>query len=117
MALAMIVAVETILIVALGLLSLILAKYLALRSNNERAHLRAHIHELEATKAELEKTSVDLKAALAAADAASKVKSDFLAAMSHELRTPLNAVIGFSEVMVNEVFGPLGNERYHEYAE
>jgi signal transduction histidine kinase len=37
--------------------------------------------------------------------------------MSHELRTPLNAVIGFSEVMANEVFGPLGNERYREYAE
>ena len=113
----MMAAAGAALIVVLGLLGLVLAKHLALRSSDERAHLRAHIHELEATKAELEKTSADLKAALATADAASKVKSEFLAAMSHELRTPLNAVIGFSEVMVNEVFGPLGNERYREYAE
>ena len=111
------VAVGVALIVALGVLGFIVAKYLAQRAGQERAHLRAHIQELEATKGELEKTSGDLKTALAAADAASKVKSEFLAAMSHELRTPLNAVIGFSEVMVNEVFGPLGNERYREYAE
>jgi signal transduction histidine kinase len=36
--------------------------------------------------------------------------------MSHELRTPLNAIIGFSEVMMRQVFGPLGSERYREYA-
>ena len=36
--------------------------------------------------------------------------------INHELRTPLNAVIGFSEVMALEMFGPLGNERYQEYA-
>ena len=36
--------------------------------------------------------------------------------MSHELRTPLNAIIGFSEVMMHQVFGPLGSERYREYA-
>src|SRR5262249_32169586 len=43
-------------------------------------------------------------------------KSVFLANMSHELRTPLNAVIGFSEVIERAMFGPLGNERYREYA-
>lgn len=43
-------------------------------------------------------------------------KSEFLANISHELRTPLNAVIGFSEVMIQEVFGPIGNDRYREYA-
>lgn len=42
--------------------------------------------------------------------------SDLLAQMSHELRTPLNAVIGFSEVMLRELHGPLGNARYQEYA-
>ena len=36
--------------------------------------------------------------------------------MSHELRTPLNAVIGFSELMLRELHGPLGNARYQEYA-
>ncbi len=43
-------------------------------------------------------------------------RAELLAQMSHELRTPLNAVIGFSEVMLREVHGPLGHARYHEYA-
>ncbi|MBN9555022.1 MAG: PAS domain-containing sensor histidine kinase [Alphaproteobacteria bacterium] len=47
---------------------------------------------------------------------ASRAKSAFLANMSHELRTPLNAIIGFSELMEREIFGPLGNARYQEYA-
>jgi signal transduction histidine kinase len=42
--------------------------------------------------------------------------SELMAQMSHELRTPLNAVIGFSEVMQRELYGPLGNARYQEYA-
>jgi signal transduction histidine kinase len=49
------------------------------------------------------------------AESASKAKSEFLATMSHELRTPLNAILGFSEVIQNEIFGPIGNERYQEY--
>ncbi|MBA5723608.1 PAS domain-containing sensor histidine kinase [Liberibacter sp. Z1] len=43
-------------------------------------------------------------------------KSDFLARVSHEIRTPLNAIIGFSEVIKNQQFGPVGNPRYIEYA-
>ena len=51
-----------------------------------------------------------------AAEEANRAKSRFLANMSHELRTPLNAVIGFSEVMTHEMFGPVGSPRYLEYA-
>jgi len=51
-----------------------------------------------------------------AAENASRAKSMFLANMSHELRTPLNAVIGFSETMQLEAFGPLGSPKYGEYA-
>lgn len=36
--------------------------------------------------------------------------------MSHELRTPLNAILGFSEILQDQMFGPLGSEKYHEYS-
>ncbi|WP_421708391.1 ammonium transporter [Algihabitans sp.] len=49
------------------------------------------------------------------AESANAAKSNFLASMSHELRTPLNAVIGFSEVMREQTFGPLGSQRYRDY--
>jgi two-component system, cell cycle sensor histidine kinase PleC len=52
----------------------------------------------------------------AKAEEASRAKSTFLANMSHELRTPLNAVIGFSEIMSKELFGPLPNPQYKQYA-
>jgi PAS domain S-box-containing protein len=57
----------------------------------------------------------ELTSAKKAAENASSQKSDFLAKMSHEIRTPLNAIIGFSEVMMEERFGPVGNDRYKEY--
>ncbi|MDE2114747.1 MAG: PAS-domain containing protein [Hyphomicrobiales bacterium] len=49
------------------------------------------------------------------AEAANLAKSEFLANMSHELRTPLNAIIGFSEMMQQQIFGPLGSEKYQGY--
>lgn len=61
------------------------------------------------------KAEEDLVAARRQAEQASSQKSDFLAKISHEIRTPLNAIIGFSEVMMEERFGPIGNERYRDY--
>ena len=49
------------------------------------------------------------------AEQSNSAKSDFLAKISHEIRTPLNAIIGFADVMREERFGPIGNERYREY--
>jgi len=57
----------------------------------------------------------ELEIARAMAESANKAKSDFLANMSHELRTPLNAVIGFSDLILQESFGPIGDSRYEEY--
>ncbi|NQU60721.1 MAG: PAS domain S-box protein [Rhodospirillales bacterium] len=56
-----------------------------------------------------------LAGAMEGMEIASRAKTEFLASMSHELRTPLNSIIGFSEVIKNEVFGALGNPRYLEY--
>ncbi len=50
------------------------------------------------------------------AESANRAKSEFLANMSHELRTPLNAIIGFSELMQQQLFGPLGADKYEDYA-
>jgi signal transduction histidine kinase len=58
----------------------------------------------------------ELSRAMEQAQQASRAKTEFLANMSHELRTPLNAIIGFSEIMLGELFGPLGQPRYVEYA-
>ena len=64
-----------------------------------------------------QKTGTRLRDALAQAELANSSKSQFLANMSHELRTPLNAIIGFSDIIRTEMFGPVHNERYREYAD
>ncbi len=66
---------------------------------------------------ERKKVEEDLRQALVRAEEASQAKSVFLATMSHELRTPLNSIIGFSETLKTQLFGPLGDAKYREYAE
>src|SRR6516225_11523191 len=65
---------------------------------------------------ELVRKNSELSETAFRAEAANRAKSEFLANMSHELRTPLTAVLGFSEIMKDEVFGPLANPQYRSYA-
>jgi signal transduction histidine kinase len=110
--LALTIAAVAILIVSLGLVSAALDSHLTLRRSDEERRLRAYITALEAARAEQDRTSEDLRAALARAAAASSAKSSFLAAMSHELRTPLNAIIGFSDLLLS---GAADTARHDEY--
>jgi signal transduction histidine kinase len=114
-ALAVVVAAGAAFIVAQALIVAVVDRHLEARAEGEAQRMREHIVELEATQQALEQTSGELTMALEAAQAASASKSAFLASMSHELRTPLNAVLGFSEAMQQELFGPLGSPRYKEY--
>jgi PAS domain S-box-containing protein len=64
---------------------------------------------------QIKKTETELLNARRQADRSATAKADVLARISHEVRTPLNAIIGFADVMIDQRFGALGNERYGEY--
>ena len=88
----------------------------------KETELESLVRKLDAARARTESQAAELaRLAEGYAEAhrraaqASASKTMFLASMSHELRTPLNAIIGFSELMMRETFGPLGNRRYAEY--
>jgi two-component system cell cycle sensor histidine kinase PleC len=87
----------------------------ARRLNEEQ--LRKAVDNLERSQGQLAELARKYEAEKIRAEGANKTKSEFLANMSHELRTPLNAINGFSEIMVGEMFGTLGDKRYKEYAQ
>jgi len=87
----------------------------ARRLNEEQ--LRRVVVSLERSQEQLSELARKYETEKVRAEGANKAKSEFLANMSHELRTPLNAINGFSEIMVGEMFGPLGDRRYKEYAQ
>ena len=87
----------------------------ARRLNEEK--LSEAVDGLRSSEAQLAELARKYEAEKIRAEGANKAKSEFLANMSHELRTPLNAINGFSEIMLREMFGPLGDRRYKEYSQ
>jgi two-component system, cell cycle sensor histidine kinase PleC len=87
----------------------------ARRLNEEK--LSEVVDSLRSSEAQLAELARKYEAEKIRAEGANKAKSEFLANMSHELRTPLNAINGFSEIMMGEMFGPLGDKRYKEYSQ
>jgi len=90
--------------------------YVARHLNRSSLMLLSFRSEKDALIAEVETAKSMSDEARRRAEDANLAKSRFLASMSHELRTPLNAILGFSEVMANEVLGPMSNPTYRDYA-
>ena len=82
------------------------------RKENE---LNRTVDDLRASRRDLSDTMRKYELEKHRAEEANRSKSEFLANMSHELRTPLNAINGFSEIMLSELYGPIGDEKYKDY--
>lgn len=94
----------------------------SLRESGEE--MKAQLIELQCSQeryevqgAHLVEVCEDLAQARDAAVYANHAKSEFLAHMSHEIRTPLNSILGFSEVISDQILGPISPLKYHEYAQ
>jgi len=76
-----------------------------------------YLQEIRRIEEEKENKNLSLRKGKEAAEFSNKIKIEFLTAMSHELRTPLNTIVGFSEIMKNQLYGPLENTQYWQYAQ
>ena len=79
---------------------------------------RGHVYRMAGSLSDVTQRKLaehELLRAKESAELANRTKGEFLATMSHELRTPLNAVIGFSELILQKVFGPIGHDNYRDY--
>lgn len=83
---------------------------------NQQKRLRKLVVELERSEGHAGELARKLNEEKLKAERSANSKSAFLANMSHELRTPLNAINGFSEILTEQMYGPLGDQRYVDYA-
>lgn len=81
------------------------------RSRDEIGKLTSSFRNMTTT---LEERTLELEVATVKAMEASRIKGEFLSTMSHELRTPLNAIIGFTELVLREISGPLTEKQSHQ---
>ena len=82
---------------------------------DSEGQLRRNYEDLQRSQQRIKELARKYEAEKIRAEEGNRSKSEFLANMSHELRTPLNAINGFSEIMLKQMFGPLGDDRYQEY--